>query len=184
MINLDTDLLSLEFREQDCLIPVDAKDRSKGSVAVRIREIPFAVKKSIDLKFYAANDRLAKASQHLSKLAKGEPVLNTEIDEIGAAFGTLRDSQLEIIRWAVCGHNADDFINKGLPVPFSSQDTILAGVRYSVVSPLILRLYQAISPSGIDSVNTNFIACLAAVAREFQNGVLLTPEMIWQDAAS
>jgi hypothetical protein len=184
MITLDTDYLSLEFREQDVIIPVDAKDESKGCVTVRLREIPFAIKKSIDLKFYAANERLQRASASLSKMGKGEEVLNSEIDDIGQAFGTLRESQLEIIRWAVCGHNADDFLVKGVPFPFESTETILAGVRYSVVGPRVLRLYQLVSSQGIDAVNTNLIANMASSARAFQNGTIPTPEEVWNDYRS
>lgn len=184
MIELNSDFLSLEFQEQDIAVPVDANDSSKGVVTLRFREVPFAVKKSLDLRFYAAYDALEKARKTFVKLSEGTPVESEELDAVGSAFGSLRNAQLEIIKWSVCGHSADDFLVGGVAYPFETQDTIVAGVRYKVASPKILRLYTLASKDSLDTAHTSLIANIAHVARAFQTGKIPTPQEIWDAAQS
>jgi len=182
MISLDNDLLSLEFAERDVEVPIDARDESKGCVIVRIREIPYAIKKSLDVRSYAAFDKVEQAREVYGKIASHKDVTPEEISSVGAAFGSVRDAQLEVIKWAVCGHNEKDFLVKGAPTPFESVDIVVSGVRYSVASPRMLRLYSLASPESIDALHTSFIANLAHIARQFQVGTIPTPKEIW-DAA-
>lgn len=179
MIEINTDFLSLEFAERDVLIPVDALDESKGTVSVRLREIPYAVKKSLDLRFYAASEQIEKARGILSKIASGDQIEHADIDKVGEAFGSLRAAQLEIIKWAVCGHDPEAFTSEGKPLLFQSTDTIVAGVKYQVASPKMLRLYPAVSRDAFDTINTSFLANLASASRQFQSGSVATPEEVW-----
>lgn len=184
MIELSQDFLSLEFQEQDIAVPVDAKDPAKGVVTLRFREVPFAVKKSLDLRFYSAHDSLENARVTFTKLSEGTPVTNEELDAVGSAFGSLRNAQLEVIKWSVCGHSADDFLVQGKPYPFETQDTIVAGVRYQVASPKVLRLYSLASKDSLDTAHTSLVANIAHVARSFQIGKIPTAQEVWDDAKS
>ena len=178
-MTLNIDHLSLEFSERDVLIPVDATDKEKGTVTVRLREIPYAVKKSLDLRFYAASEQIEKARGVLTKIGKGEDVAHADIDRIGEAFGSLRAAQLEIIKWAVCGHDPKAFTYRGEPVLFETVDAIVAGVKYQVASPKMLRLYPAVSRDAFDTINSSFLANLALAARAFQSGEPPLTDEVW-----
>lgn len=183
MINIDTDLLSLEFKERDFLIPIDAKSKDKGCVTVRLREIPYAVKKSLDIKLLSASDKLDKCKKVFEKISQEEQTTSQEIDSIGEAFGSLRAAQIDLVKWSVCGHNESDFLVQGKPYPFETTDSIVAGIVYKVASPKILKLYQIATPDNLETLQTSFFASLAYIARMFQVGTVITPQDIWDNHA-
>lgn len=178
-IDLAIDPLSIELHEREIELPVHARLRDKGTVRVTLRELPYAVKHSTEMQGLSNVGELSKASEYLGRMAKGDLPAPSEFSEMGQAFARLREGQLELIRWGVVGHRAEDFKLKGVPIPFETVEKKLTGVLYNVVSPRMLVMYQMASP-GL-SPDTLFWR-LAEAVREFQHGTIRTPEEVWAEA--
>lgn len=181
-IDLRIDPLSLELHEQQIEVPVDADDPAKGTVVVTVRELPYAIAKGIQYRDLACSQSFGKTQPVFAQLKSGAPVDPRDMDRLGLAFAERRAAQAEIVRWGICGHRADDFRVKGTPIPFESVSASLVGTAYQVASPRMIHLYQmANGPSLVDGVSGLF-ENLAEAVRDFQRGVVRTPQEIWDEA--
>lgn len=181
-INLQVDPLSLELHEKEIEVPVDAEDPVQGTVVVTVRELPYAVAKSLQYRDIATSQSFGQTQPVFAQLKAGAPVDPRAMDRLGLAFAERRAAQTEIIRWGVCGHRAEDFKVKGAPIPFESVSASLVGTAYQVASPRMIHLYQmANGPSLVDGVSGLF-GILAEAVRDFQRGVVRTPQEIWDEA--
>jgi hypothetical protein len=177
-IQIDTDFLALDFKEREVAVPVDALDRSKGCVNVTVREIPYAVKRSLELRSNAAYARLPKAQEILNDMTL-ESFDAKQVDKVGETLGAFRDTQLELVKWGVCGHRAEDFLVRGEPFPFESVPLLFAGVSYQVASAKMLQLYVSASGRNNPLLHTTLLANIANAVRAFQDGTVIEPEEVW-----
>ena len=177
-IQFDTDFLALDFKEREVAVPVDALDRSKGCVNVTVREIPYAVKRSLELRSNAAFARLPRAQEILSNLTL-DSFDTKQLDTVGESLGAFRDVQCELIKWGVCNHRAEDFLVRGEPFPFESIALLFAGVSYQVASPKMLQLYTSANGRNNPLLHTTLLANIANAVRAFQDGKVLDPEEVW-----
>lgn len=178
---LPADYCSLETRTTQVDIPLSAAQRSLGTVSLTIRELPYAIKKSTELRFLSAQTQLRKTADTFKALSNGEDLTLDKLDEIGVATGNFQAAQLEVIKWGVVDHRAEDFRSPQGAIPFESTRTSLCGESFEVVSPRILRLYKGISPATWDAMHWGFLALLCDAIQLFQVGTIILPEDIYRE---
>lgn len=174
----DADYLSLDFKEREVSIPVDSLDRAKGCVTVTIREIPFAVKRSLELRRSFSFSRLPKAQELLSKL-DSEHIDTGALNTVGETLGLVRDTQCELVKWGVSNHRAEDFLLRGAPVQFESVPITFAGVSYQIASPRMVQLYASANGKNNPYLHTTLLANIANAVVAFQEGQIVEPEEVW-----
>ena len=175
-------LADLEPQTREVEVPLSAVDRTQGTVHVTLRELPYAIKTSVELRYLAASRDINEARETLNLLGDGAHVEGHKIDEIGAAVGALRAAQLEVIKWGVVGHRAADFVAGESVIDYTSAPATCAGVAFEVASPRTLRLYQLLAPASFLTARSDLIANLSEAVLRYQRGEVLTPEEIWAGA--
>jgi hypothetical protein len=125
-------LLSLDAREKEIEVSAGAE---RGSVRIKIRELPYAAFQLIRLRYQAALQMLAVASSDLKTKATADAALHK-------AF-------CEIVRWGVVGHREEDFLLGGCTTPFESTEATFNDDTYRVASDRMLRLYEFAGGGGV-----------------------------------
>jgi hypothetical protein len=178
---ISLDYLDLDAREEWVAVPVDASDRAKGCVSLRIRELPYSKVKSLEAASMANSSQLQRSAKPLSKLQGGEALEDREAEALARGFCSLFEHAREIVRWGVVGHREGDFRMGGFEVAFECADLEHNGRKYQGASDRMLRLYQ-LAGGGMAGEEGSLFSQIVAAVNLWQKGKTRTAEEIWAEA--
>jgi hypothetical protein len=175
-IRIDPDYLSVDAREIELAIPVDARRRDLGVVRITVRELPFAKHRGLEALYLSALKRAGYESDVWERIQSGDGITAEEAERLASACRELLEANAEILRWGVVDHCADDFLRTdGTPIPFEAVSLRHGSRDYRCASPHTLRLYQ-VAGGGMAGSEGTLIPSIVGAVFAWQRGVALDAE--------
>lgn len=190
-VELDFDPLTSEPREKERPVPVRNNDPSKGTIRVTLRDIPRGRYNALMSAHQTAVGAFANvfntSAEQAEKLIEGASSLDEvlavatieilNVKKMGHAWQLLHMARAELVRWGVCGHQADDFMfpkaagESPSPTPFEDVKETWEGELYALANNRMISLYS--------HPRVGILGNLAAAVRAFNEDKWKTPEQIW-----